>query len=183
MASGGPTRTEAKEHRPSVASTILVVLVLFGQACSHASSEPDAVTADRVVVVKSAHSLSLIKGSRVLRTYKIAIGHNSVGAKARSGDHKTPEGSYVIDGKKGNSRFHRALHISYPNQTDRERAQRAGVEPGGDIEIHGIQNGLGWIRRLHRSVDWTDGCIAVTDSEIDEIWNQVGIGTPVEIRP
>lgn len=124
-----------------------------------------------------------MKGSRELRTYKIAIGRNPLGAKTQRGDHKTPEGNYVIDAMKSNSRFHRALHISYPNLTDRERSQTDGVNPGGDVEIHGIQNGLGWIGSLHRSIDWTDGCMAVTDDEIEDIWNRVGSGTPVEIRP
>lgn len=89
----------------------------------------------------------------------------------------------MIDSKKNPSRFHLALHLSYPNPADRERAQREGVNPGGDVEIHGIENGLGWVGDLHRHVDWTDGCIAVTDSEIDEIWKAVAVGTPVEIRP
>lgn len=89
----------------------------------------------------------------------------------------------MIDAKKNPSRFHLALHLSYPDQADRERAQREGVNPGGDVEIHGIENGLGWIGNLHRRVDWTDGCVAVTDSEIEEIWDAVAVGTPVEIRP
>ena len=124
-----------------------------------------------------------MSGGQVLRTYKVALGRNPVGPKTRLGDHKTPEGEYVIDAKKNPSRFHLALHLSYPNQADRERAQRENVNPGGDVEIHGIENGLGWIGSLHRDVDWTDGCIAVTDSEIEEIWRAVAVGTPVEIRP
>ena len=118
-----------------------------------------------------------------MRTYRIAIGRNPVGAKRRQGDHKTPEGEYIVDAKKSESRFHLALHLSYPNLVDRERAQKAGVDPGGDIEIHGLENGLGWISGLQRHFDWTDGCIAVTDSEIDEIWKMVDVGTVVEIRP
>jgi murein L,D-transpeptidase YafK len=124
-----------------------------------------------------------MKGDRELATYKVALGRNPAGAKTQRGDHKTPEGNYVIDAMKRNSRFHRALHISYPNLADHERAQAAGVNPGGDVEIHGIENGLGWIGSLHRSIDWTDGCIAVTDNEIEEIWNKVKVGTPVEIGP
>jgi murein L,D-transpeptidase YafK len=125
----------------------------------------------------------LMSGGQVLRTYKVALGRSPVGPKTRLGDHKTPEGEYVIDAKKNPSRFHLALRISYPNEADRERAQRENVNPGGDVEIHGIENGLGWIGSLHRQVDWTDGCVAVTDSEIEEIWNAVAVGTPVEIRP
>lgn len=89
----------------------------------------------------------------------------------------------MIDAKKNPSRFHLALHISYPNEADRERAQRENVNPGSDVEIHGIENGLGWIGSLHRQVDWTDGCVAVTDSEIEEISTAVAVGTPVEIQP
>jgi murein L,D-transpeptidase YafK len=84
---------------------------------------------------------------------------------------------------KEHSRFHRALHISYPNAEDRTRAQAGGYDPGGDVEIHGIENGLGWIGSLQRTIDWTDGCVALTDEEMDGIWNSVDVGTPVEIRP
>jgi murein L,D-transpeptidase YafK len=120
----------------------------------------DRIKADDIRVVKSTHTMSLTSGSKVLRTYKIALGRNQTGAKTQGGDHKTPEGIYIIDSKKDDSRFHRALHISYPNRTDRERAEQNGVNPGGDVEIHGIQNGLGWIGSLHRRIDWTDGCFA-----------------------
>jgi murein L,D-transpeptidase YafK len=143
----------------------------------------DEVKADKIMVVKSAHVMSLMSGSQVLRTYKIALGRSPVGAKTQRGDHKTPEGNYIVDAKKDMSRFHRALHISYPNQADRERAGRLGVNAGEDVEIHGIQNGLGWLGALHRRMDWTDGCVAMTDDEIDEIWKMVDVGTPVEIRP
>lgn len=124
-----------------------------------------------------------MRGNQIVQTYKVALGRNPIGPKLQQGDHRTPEGEYLIDAKKEHSRFYRALHISYPNARDRMRAQARGAHPGGDVEIHGIENGLGWIGRLHRSIDWTDGCIAVTDSEMDEIWNAVKVGTPVEIRP
>ena len=98
-------------------------------------------------------------------------------------DHKTPEGHYTIDSRNANSQFHRALHISYPNQLDREQSHRLGVNPGGGIEIHGVGSNYAWLGGLHRQLDWTDGCIAVTDEEIEEIWGLVPVGTPVEIRP
>ncbi len=139
--------------------------------------------ADEIVIVKSAHTLSLMKGGRSLRTYKVALGRNPIGAKERVGDHQTPEGDYVVDEKKSHSRFHLALHLSYPNEVDLARAKKLGVDPGGDVEIHGIENGLGWIGSLHRSFDWTDGCIVVTDEEIEEIWNRVPLGARVEIKP
>ena len=129
------------------------------------------------------HELQLLDtGNNVMRTYSIAIGRGGVEPKQRQGDHKTPEGLYVIDRHNRDSRFHRALHVSYPSKADEERARKLGVDPGGDIMIHGIQNGLGWLGPLHRAVDWTDGCIAVTDAEMDEIYSAVPDGTPVEIR-
>jgi murein L,D-transpeptidase YafK len=140
-------------------------------------------TADRIVVEKSARTMALMRGGQVLKTYKVALSREPVGAKERAGDHKVPEGAYVIDSKNSHSRFHLALHISYPNAADRERARKLGVKPGGDIEIHGLGNKYAWVGSLHRQADWTDGCIAVTNPEIDEIWPLVPVGTPVEIRP
>jgi|ERR1700690_4554090 len=169
------------ECRVALAQAVIVILCL--SACGKPQSLIDGTRADKIVIVKSDRTMTLMSGERAMRTYKVALGKNPVGPKTRSGDHKTPEGLYVVDAKKSQSRFHLALHISYPNQSDRERAQRENVNPGGDVEIHGIENGLGWIGGLHRRVDWTDGCIAVTDSEIDEVWKAVVVGTPVEIRP
>ena len=171
------------EHRSGIAPIVMAILVCFTIACGHSSPWAPGEIADRIVIRKAAHTLTLMKGDRELATYKVALGRNPVGAKTQRGDHKTPEGDYEIDAMKGNSRFYRALHISYPNSADRERAQAAGLSPGGDVEIHGIENGLGWIGSLQRRIDWTDGCIAVTDEEMDEIWKRVSVGTPVEIRP
>jgi murein L,D-transpeptidase YafK len=137
----------------------------------------------KVLVLKTDHKLLLLDAANnVIHTYAIAEGRGGVLAKEHQGDHRTPEGFYIVDRRKRDSRFHLALHVSYPNDNDRERARKLGVDPGGDIMIHGIENGLGWIGSLHRAVDWTDGCIAVTDAEIEEIWAAVPDGTPVEIR-
>lgn len=171
-----------KQSRRAVASLGLLLVSLGLIGCNRDSASAHE-PADRIVIVKSAHTLSLMKEGQIVRTYRVALGRDPRGAKVRLGDHKTPEGEYLIDEKKSHSRFHLALHVSYPNETDRERSAKLGVNPGGDVEIHGIENGLGWIGSLHRSFDWTDGCIAVTDGEIEEIWNAVPIGTPVEIRP
>jgi len=122
-------------------------------------------------------------GNKTVKTYKVALGGNPVGAKDRIGDHRTPEGIYSIDAKKQNSQFHKALHVSYPNAKDHERARKLGVSPGGDIEIHGLGAKWGWVGAGNRAVDWTDGCIAVTNEEIDEIYPLVKVGTPVEIKP
>jgi murein L,D-transpeptidase YafK len=140
-------------------------------------------TADRVVVFKKQHTMQLLRGDTVLRTYKIALGGEPLGPKTRQGDHRTPEGNYVIDRRNAKSKFYRALHISYPNEVDRKRAAAAGVAPGGDIMIHGLPNGYGWVGASHRLKDWTDGCVAVTNDEIEEIWRLVPNGTAVEIRP
>jgi murein L,D-transpeptidase YafK len=139
--------------------------------------------ADRIVVVKSSHTMTLMTGGHVLKVYRVALGRGSAGPKERQGDHKTPEGQYVIDRKNPRSRFHLALHVSYPNAADEERARKAGVDPGGLIEIHGLPPQFAWLGSLQHDVDWTDGCIAVSDREIDEVWRLVPVGTPVEIKP
>jgi murein L,D-transpeptidase YafK len=139
--------------------------------------------ADRVVVNKSKRELLLYRGEKAIRTYKVALGRNPVGPKLRKGDRKTPEGSYTISGRNAASAYHRSLRISYPNAGDRVRARQQGFDPGGDIMIHGLPNGQGFVGPAHRLVDWTDGCIAVTDPEIEEIWRLVQDGTPVQINP
>jgi len=139
--------------------------------------------ADRIVILKSKRSLTLMSGDKVLKTYLVALGGKPVGPKERQGDHKTPEGSYVIDQKNAHSQFHLSLHVSYPSAVDRAKARKMRVSAGGDIMIHGLPPSFSKLGALHRQVDWTDGCIAVTDQEIEEIWALVPVGTRVEIRP
>jgi tetratricopeptide (TPR) repeat protein len=138
---------------------------------------------DRIRIEKSTRRLMLISQGEVLKSYKIALGGNPIGPKERQGDNKTPEGTYVIDARNRESRFHLSLHISYPNERDKKRAKELGVSPGGDIMIHGIKNGFSWVGDAHTGVDWTKGCIAVTDQEIVEIDKLAPNGTIVEIRP
>jgi Uncharacterized protein conserved in bacteria len=159
----------------------LAIAAISGCKSTSKTIQPRA-HADHILVIKSEHPLSLLADGKTLKTYKVALGKGSGGAKQHEGDHETPEGFYTIDSRNAHSRFHRALHISYPNADDRSRALSAGVNPGGQIMIHGIQNGLGWLGSLQRKMDWTDGCIAVTDNEIEEIWDMIPIGTPIEIR-
>ena len=140
------------------------------------------VKADSIVVEKALRTMKLMSGRKVLKTYSVALSIVPIGPKEHAGDHKVPEGHYIVDAKNSHSRFHLALHISYPNESDRQRARKLGARPGGDIEIHGLGK-YGWVGDLQQHVDWTDGCIAVTNSEIDEIWPLVATGTPVEIRP
>jgi murein L,D-transpeptidase YafK len=151
-----------------------------------ARQKPPANTptkADRILVEKAARRLTLFFAGRKLKEYRVALGFSPVGPKEREGDGRTPEGNYTIDFHKADSAFHRALHISYPDAADTTHAAEAGVAPGGDIMIHGLPNGYGAVGPAHYVRDWTAGCIAVTDSEIDEIWASVNDGTPVEIRP
>lgn len=144
---------------------------------------PATAQADKVLVLKSERRLTLLRDGKPLKSYRVALGWGPVGHKEREGDGKTPEGTYAIDSRNASSAFHKGLHISYPNAQDRAAAAKLGVSPGGDIMIHGMKNGLGWIGNLHRLIDWTNGCIAVTDQEITEIWRAVPNDTPIEIRP
>jgi murein L,D-transpeptidase YafK len=144
---------------------------------------PSGVKATRVSVYKSARKLVLLDGERVLKTYRIALGPTPQGPKTQDGDDRTPEGEYRIDGRNPESSFHLSLHISYPDEDARQQAARRGVDAGGEIMIHGLRNGLGWLGGAHRVADWTRGCIAVTNPEIEEIWRVVPDGTPIEIRP
>lgn len=127
--------------------------------------------------------MELLAGGKVIRRYKVALGRGGLARKEREGDGRTPEGHYIIDSRNEVSHYHRALHISYPNAEDRARATQLGASPGGAIMIHGLPDGMSYIGSAHRLYDWTLGCVAVTDPEIDEIWDMVPVGTPVEIRP
>jgi len=144
---------------------------------------PRDARADNVVVDKRARTLTLLRGGQPLKTYAVSLGASPAGHKVQEGDERTPEGRYVLDYRNPRSAAHRSLHVSYPDSADAARARARGVPPGGMIMVHGITNGLGWMGRLHRLVDWTDGCIAVTNGEMDEIWRAVPDGTPIEIRP
>ena len=139
--------------------------------------------ADKVLIEKNERRLTLLSMGEVIKTYKIALGGDPVGPKERQGDNKTPEGTYIIDSRNSNSEYHLSLHISYPNEKDKMRAKELGVSPGGNIMIHGIKNGLAWVGASHAEVDWTKGCIAVSDEEMEEIYRLVPNGTIVEIRP
>ena len=165
-------------------------LVVLGAAAvassggqSHRATGMKAPKVTRIVIVKSERTMALLSEGQVVKTYKVALGTEPVGRKERQGDHKTPEGLYAIDSRNAKSQFHLSLHISYPNAEDRARARRMGVSPGGAIMIHGLPREFAWMGALHRQTDWTDGCVAVTNEEIEEIWELVRVGTPVEIQP
>jgi tetratricopeptide (TPR) repeat protein len=169
---------EAKEHEIVTRQAKIAALE---QRIFSAALQKGAV--DRILIEKSARRLLLISQGEVLKSYKIALGGNPIGPKERQGDNKTPEGAYVIDARNKDSRYHLSLHVSYPNEKDKKRARELGVSPGGDIMIHGIKNGFSWVGDAHAEADWTKGCIAVTDDEIEEIGKLAPKGTIVEIRP
>jgi murein L,D-transpeptidase YafK len=141
------------------------------------------VRVDRAVVYKHDRKLVLLSQGKELRSYKVALGGEPVGPKTRHGDHRTPEGSYVLDSRNLNSHFYKAFHISYPNSTDIGAAKKLGVSPGGDIMLHGLPKEYAWVGKAHVLHDWTDGCVAVTNEEMDEIWKLVRVGTPIDIKP
>ena len=157
----------------------LLVVLIAALRCVAASP----TQADKIIILKSARQMTLLSAGKVLKTYKVALGSRPVGPKQVEGDHKTPEGNYIIDAKNAHSQFHLSLHISYPSAADQQRARAMGARPGGAIMIHGLAAPFAYLGPLHRQTDWTDGCIAVTNAEIEEIWKLAPVGTRVEIRP
>jgi len=152
-------------------------------AAAVAEPLPRAVTADRLVVRKQDRTLALYWHGAPLKTYRVALGGQPLGAKQARGDERTPEGRYTVVKHRKNSMFHEALELSYPNADDKARARAAGVPPGAGIEIHGLREGFEWLGSAHTLFDWTDGCIAVTNTEIDELVRAAPPGTIVEILP
>jgi murein L,D-transpeptidase YafK len=154
------------------------VLVLLSAAGTSGANKADAV-----LVVKSERRLYLMKGDQVLETYRITLSGEPKGHKQQQGDERTPEGRYSLDHKNAQSRFYKSIHVSYPNPQDRENARKRGVSPGGDIMIHGLPNGWGWTWPVLQLFPWTDGCIALRNEDMDEVWAAVDVGTPIEIKP
>ena len=158
-----------------------IIGLLFGFALSaFAATQPQV---DHVLVLKQKHKLMLLSGDQIVRTYSVALGAGGLAPKRREGDNKTPEGLYRIDYRNPASKYHLALHVSYPAETDIEAARRRGVSPGGAIMIHGLGKDFESLGEKQSRYDWTAGCIAVTDAEIEEIWRLVPDETPIEIRP
>ena len=161
----------------------LAYLILAFALCLVAVAQNPTAAVERVVVYKSERKLVLLAGDKEIRSYKVALGSEPVGPKTRRGDHRTPEGSYVLDQRVPNSHFYKAFHISYPNAKDTAAAKKLRVNPGGDIMLHGLAKQYAWVGKAHVLHDWTDGCIAVTNEEMDEIWKLVRVETPIDIKP
>jgi len=138
---------------------------------------------DYLVIQKSNRKLLAYSKNKLIKTYQISLGDHPLGHKEIEGDEKTPEGIYTINAKNPNSGYHKNLGVSYPNQQDIAKAKRLNKSPGGDIKIHGIRNHLSFIGKFQRFFDWTNGCMALTNSEIDELYRAVKIGTTIEIKP
>lgn len=165
-----------------------LALAFLAEGCKRPEPPPPAPIAlpqkaNRVLVLKEKHRLYLMHDETVLAEFPVALGKHPYGAKSEEGDQRTPEGQYVLDWRNPNSEFYRSIHISYPNQADRDRAATRGVKAGGAIMIHALPNGMGNIGARHTATDWTDGCIAVTNEQMDVIWRMVDDNTPIEIRP
>ena len=160
---------------------ILLLLALPGADALAAARLPAPVT--RILVEKHKRQMTVYNGAKAMKTYRIALGGNPKGHKEHEGDSRTPEGRYVIDARNPKSGFHLSLKISYPNRQDTAKARRKGLSPGGAIMIHGTPAGLSTLNAMGFYSDWTAGCIAVSNTEIEELFAAVRIGTPIIIRP
>jgi murein L,D-transpeptidase YafK len=146
--------------------------------CTHAADK-----ADLVLVKKSQSRLYLENHGQILASFSVAFGADPKGHKQRQGDERTPEGRYALDAKNIRSAFYKSLHVSYPNARDRAFAKEHASDPGGDIMIHGQKNGLGWLSPITQLFNWTDGCIALSNADMDKVWSAVDLGTPIQIDP
>jgi murein L,D-transpeptidase YafK len=172
-------------HRKPLASVpnsiaLSCALLAFASTASGATPEEHA---DYILVVKSAHTLTLLSHGKAIRVYKVALGSGGLGPKDHEGDRLTPEGTYVIEAKNTKTLWHLTLRISYPNAADKARAAAEHLPPGGDIMIHGVPKQYEYLGGMVLNSDWTYGCIALSNPELDEVSRLVAIGTPIEIRP
>lgn len=167
--------------------TSLLLAIFFVFSCSSENSEHMAITEsiDNILVEKTKRMMHLRHGDKIVKSYKISLGKTPIGTKVKSGDNKTPEGHYHIELHNPKSAFHLSLKISYPNDEQVKAAKAGNFPPGGDIMIHGFPNKIPafLFSFWHRWKDWTAGCIAVTNDEIEEIYNAVKDGTPITIEP
>jgi murein L,D-transpeptidase YafK len=169
--------------------TVLLISAVVHAAAADtlrdASPTPARVSfsADSMVLDKGARQLTLYHHGQLVRTYAVALGKDPVGDKLRRGDGRTPEGLFFIEGRNPQSKYHLSLRISYPDAAHRAKSAKLGVSPGGDIMIHGLPKPFASVGALHRQQDWTLGCVAVTNDEIEEIWRAVPDGARILIRP
>jgi murein L,D-transpeptidase YafK len=175
LAKGHPAGEPTNEEAAQLSAVIAV-------PAANAPAATSVEHADRILVVKSEHTLTLLSHGKAIKVYKVALGSGGLGPKDHEGDRKTPEGTYIIDRKNSRTLWHLTLHISYPNAADRARAAAEHLPPGGDIMIHGITKQFEYLGTAQANSDWTYGCIALSNPELDEVSRLVPIGTPIEIR-
>lgn len=183
------TNTGKRSHWLLVSIGLTIIVVVSTSAIAYVKKVPtnnlknvlNMVIIDKVFVDKSARTLQLLSNNEVIKSYRIALGGSPVGHKQQEGDQRTPVGTYTLDYKNENSIAYRSIHISYPNAADKAHAAALGVSPGGDIMIHGQMNGFGRLAWVNQKRDWTDGCIAVANDEMNEIMDAVALGIPIEI--
>lgn len=168
--------------RSAQVSIVVSAMLFVAQVSAETSIPGAAATADSILVVKSERKLYLMKDGESIKEMNIALGLAPAGHKQQSGDFRTPEGHYLLDARNPNSDYFLSIHISYPNDQDRKRASELGVDPGGQIMIHGLPNEPKHDERTYSGWDWTDGCIAVSNSDMLDIWLMTGESTPIEIR-
>jgi murein L,D-transpeptidase YafK len=161
----------------------VALISMVAQTCTNNIQPSNIEKVDTIKVYKAKRLLETYYKGKLIKSYKISLGGSPVGHKQEEGDNKTPEGAYVINDKNPNSAYHKNLGISYPNAQDIKAAKKRGKSPGGDIKIHGLPNGMGSIGKAHLLSDWTLGCLALTNEEIDELYDAVPIGTPILIYP
>jgi murein L,D-transpeptidase YafK len=162
---------------------LFLAFVCVGPAGSAETWPTPKTPVTHIVVQKSKRTMELWIGDIKLRSYKISLGRDPIGHKEREGDGRTPEGRYILDFRKSDSVAYKALHVSYPSAQDAAHARAKGVKPGGAIMIHGSWNGYAWAGPLLKYFDWTNGCIGVTNAEMDDMWDLLAWKTPIEIRP
>ena len=168
-----------------MSSYVKIFFIALVVQCFYCKSDvtKQPLKVDKVVVYKAERKMMLLYKGNVVREYRVALGGNPEGHKLQEGDQKTPEGEYIIDWHNPHSSYHKSLHISYPNKADKLQARRRKVSPGGNVFIHGLGNGWGEIGKEHALNDWTLGCIAVSNEEMDEIFEAVKNGTKIFIYP
>jgi len=157
---------------------LIILLLILQTANGESAQEPDAV-----LVIKSERRLYFINKGERFASFPVTFGAKPTGHKQARGDNRTPEGHYILDYKNSNSAYYKSIHISYPNAKDRENARRLGVDPGDNIMIHGQTNGWEWAAPIVQLFSWTNGCIALSNSDMDQVWTAIDPGTPIEIRP
>jgi murein L,D-transpeptidase YafK len=188
-AKGQAARSQpSRGRRFRLLASVFVAALAAGMLAGCASSEPTTpklTRAEKVVVKKSERKMQLIQGGKVVREYRIALGNQPRGHKMRQGDERTPQGDYILDWRNPYSSFYKSIHVSYPNSLDLGLARFVGDDPGGMIMIHGQPNHVrsAKVKAEYKRRDWTDGCIAVQNHEMDEIWRTVRDGTPIQILP